>query len=272
MSAGAEDGGGPSQPGQYHLVHGDAANMDIVRTREVDLVLTGPPYFSAQTEEKLRGVRVTLELLAGVREELVSFAESLRPVFVEIARVLAPKGVLVMQTKDIRLGYARLRLAEIHRELAEAQGLTLITEVFWNKVSMRRRSSAFRKKPEVGAFRADDMERFLIFSRGDIPRRPDCGLELDDNEIDACLQPVWTFPPLGKNRTHPHQTPPRLARRFIALYSAPGDLVVDPFAGHATMLRQAVSMGRRAIGYEIDANYASYGEAALRRQTGRSQA
>jgi DNA modification methylase len=242
--------------------------MDIIRTREVDLVLTGPPYFSAQTEEKLRGLKVTPELLAEVREELASFAVSLLPVFTEIGRVLASTGVLVLQTKDIRLGYARLRLAEIHREMAEAQGLNLITEIFWHKVSTRTRSSAFRKNAEVGAFRADDMERFLVFSRCDIPRRKGCRPELDDDEIDACLRPVWTFPPLGNSRTHPHQTPPGLARRFVALYSAPGDLVVDPFAGHATMLRQALLMDRRTVGYEINSDYASYSTETLRRQTG----
>jgi site-specific DNA-methyltransferase (adenine-specific) len=46
-------------------------------------------------------------------------------------------------------------------------------------------------------------------------------------------------------------------RRFIALYSEPGDLVVDPFAGHGTTLRVALAMGRRAIGYEIDQRHAS---------------
>ena len=40
--------------GQYQLVFGDSSKMDILRTGEVDLVLTGPPYFSDTTEGLLR--------------------------------------------------------------------------------------------------------------------------------------------------------------------------------------------------------------------------
>jgi DNA modification methylase len=43
---------------------------------------------------------------------------------------------------------------------------------------------------------------------------------------------------------------------MIALYSKPGDLVVDPFAGGGTTLKVAVEMDRRAIGYEIVDQYA----------------
>ena len=40
--------------GQYHLIYGNAANMDILRSEEVDLVLAGPPYWPPEIEELLR--------------------------------------------------------------------------------------------------------------------------------------------------------------------------------------------------------------------------
>ena len=47
--------------------------------------------------------------------------------------------------------------------------------------------------------------------------------------------------------------PRALPRRFIQQYTNPGDLVLDPFAGVGTTGRMAVELGRRFIGFELDA-------------------
>jgi site-specific DNA-methyltransferase (adenine-specific) len=41
-------------------------------------------------------------------------------------------------------------------------------------------------------------------------------------------------------------------RQIVADYSAPGDLICDPFAGMATTLLAASAEGRRAVGAEMD--------------------
>jgi len=51
---------------------------------------------------------------------------------------------------------------------------------------------------------------------------------------------------------HPTPKPVALPGRFIDLHSAPGELVLDPFAGGGTTLRAAKDRGRRAIGVEVD--------------------
>lgn len=50
--------------------------------------------------------------------------------------------------------------------------------------------------------------------------------------------------------------PRALPDRFIRQYTNPGDLVLDPFAGVGTTVRVAAELGRRAIGFEIDADEA----------------
>jgi DNA modification methylase len=45
--------------------------------------------------------------------------------------------------------------------------------------------------------------------------------------------------------------PLRLAERVIAAFSAPGDVVLDPFAGFGTTAAVAARMGRRAIAVEL---------------------
>lgn len=48
-----------------------------------------------------------------------------------------------------------------------------------------------------------------------------------------------------------------LVERMIGEYSAPGELVLDPFAGFGTTLLVAERMGRRAVGVEFDAERAA---------------
>ncbi len=58
--------------------------------------------------------------------------------------------------------------------------------------------------------------------------------------------------------------PRALPERFIRQYTNPGALVLDPFCGVGTTLKMAVELGRRAIGYEIDADEAERARAWLR--------
>jgi tRNA G10 N-methylase Trm11 len=45
--------------------------------------------------------------------------------------------------------------------------------------------------------------------------------------------------------------PERLAERVVGAFSAPGDVVLDPFAGFGTTAAVAIRMGRRAIALEL---------------------
>ena len=63
---------------------------------------------------------------------------------------------------------------------------------------------------------------------------------------------------------HPTPKPWQLAAEFVRLHSAPGDLVLDPFAGHGWVGEACVRMGRRFIGFEIDGGFVD----AARRKIG----
>lgn len=56
---------------------------------------------------------------------------------------------------------------------------------------------------------------------------------------------------------------PELARRIIAEYSRPADLVVDSMAGIGTTLVEAADLGRRAIGVELEECWAALARANL---------
>ena len=54
---------------------------------------------------------------------------------------------------------------------------------------------------------------------------------------------------------HPATMPQLLARDMIRSWSDKGHLVVDPFAGSGTTLREAKKLGRRYLGFEVDKTF-----------------
>lgn len=54
-------------------------------------------------------------------------------------------------------------------------------------------------------------------------------------------------------------------RRLVRLYSNPGEMVLDPFAGIGSTPYVAVEQGRQAVGFELKGSYHSIAERNLRR-------
>ena len=61
---------------------------------------------------------------------------------------------------------------------------------------------------------------------------------------------------LSESNRHPGKMLPALARHAISAYSEPGDLVVDPMSGIGTTLVEAIHLGRRAAGIELEERWA----------------
>lgn len=69
---------------------------------------------------------------------------------------------------------------------------------------------------------------------------------------------VWTHQiSRGKNRVHTTQKPDPLCDELVGLFSNPGELILDPFAGSGAILAAAARAGRRPYGIEIDPGYAA---------------
>ncbi len=62
---------------------------------------------------------------------------------------------------------------------------------------------------------------------------------------------------------HPAPFPVELPRRLIALYTQPGDVVLDPFMGSGSTAIAAKLIGRQYVGYEISDEYCALAQKRL---------
>lgn len=80
---------------------------------------------------------------------------------------------------------------------------------------------------------------------------------------DAAVAPtdVWDIDPPGADEDtgHPEQRPEALIDRIVRAWTAPGDLIVDPFAGVFTTTAVAARLGRPTVAIERDPAWVEVG-------------
>jgi DNA modification methylase len=247
------------------VINGRAEQMGELGDARVDLVITSPPFFDSATEAILRQPRSHQKDFATVEKRILSYADTMFGAFGEIARVISKKGTFILHTKDIRFGDALVPLAAHHEDLARASGLRTVTRIYWRPSDRPARSGrSFNRLPLVGAFRATEVETFAVFRVAEAPVRRTALIEGMNGE-PWLTEPLWVTSSEISWPRHRHASPPEVMRRLIALFTVPGDVVLDPFCGGGGLLEIAVEMGRSAIGFEADPHYAQMARSRLRR-------
>lgn len=82
-------------------------------------------------------------------------------------------------------------------------------------------------------------------------------------DAELCIPNYVTFNSKAGNRLHPTEKPVALLSYLIELFSNPGDLVLDPFAGSASLGEAAISTGRKSILVERDQEFFEKGQIRL---------
>lgn len=77
----------------------------------------------------------------------------------------------------------------------------------------------------------------------------------DREEISDLWHDIHRLKHNSRRVDHPCQLPPRLMRRLFALFTKPGEIILDCFNGAGTSTLVAQQMGRRFIGIEISPQY-----------------
>ena len=135
----------------------------------------------------------------------------------------------------------------------QANGWILRNDLIWSKgnVSARRERDRLRLSHE----------HFFHFVRRTPGARPTYYYDIREAEKGA--RDVITHSPQGREGVHTASFPPEVIRPRILTSCPPAGLVLDPFCGTGTTVLEALRTGRRAIGFELSAEYAALAGSAV---------
>ncbi len=254
--------------GKIGLITGDAlAVLRTLPTKSFNVAVTSPPYYWA------RDYGVDGQI--GHEDSVEEFVSSLADVFDEVHRVLDDEGVFFLNIGDTYYSgngqphgsdprsssrnFMRKKLRAVDRSgwsipkksligvpwkvafEMQSRGWTLRSSIIWNRmnsfVEPTARDRPHRQHENLFMF---SKSRFYSFDRKSL-------VEED----------VWNIP-IERDRKIDHNAkfPAELVKRCVVAASPERGSVLDPFVGSGTTLRTANSLGRDAVGIELNPKYA----------------
>lgn len=253
--------------------------MGAVKTGSVDLVVTSPPYpMIAMWDDMFSRQSPLIEatLIKGNGSKTFELMHAiLDPIWAQVYRVLKYGGFACINIGDAtRTINGNFGLYPNHMRILKKAldlGFSALPCILWRKQTNAPNKFLGSGMLPAGAYVTLEHEYILILRKG--PKR-----EFKQNkakklrresaifweERNCWYSDVWldvkgTSQALGDKdaRLRSAAYPFELAYRLINMYSAKGDVVLDPFLGTGTTAAAAMASGRNSIGYEIDPALAS---------------
>ena len=260
----------PSEREPVVVIEGDAADA-LARLPEdsVQLAVTSPPY--ADQRRSTYG---------GIHPD--DYVEWFMPRAEAIRRVLRPDGTFVLNIKEKAVrGERHTYVLELILAMREAGWLW--TEEFvwhkknsypgkwpnrfrdsWERLLQFNLSRRFRMHQEavmvpVGDWAGSRLRNLSATDRVRDESRAESGF---GKNVSHWLGRELAYPTNVlhmatecSNRGHSAAFPEALPAWFVRLFTQPGDVVLDPFAGSGSTLAAARDLGRRAVGVDVSAAY-----------------
>jgi site-specific DNA-methyltransferase (adenine-specific) len=254
---------------RHELYLGDARSMPELNraTRQVQLVVTSPPYWTLKEYDGNAG-----DAQLGSVHDYRQFQLELAKVWERCFDLLVPGGRLCIVVGDVclpRKADGRHRVIPLHADIAlhcGQIGFDYLTPILWHKIAnavteVEGNGSAFLGKPyEPNAIIKNDVEYVLLFRKPGGYRNPtqeQRRLSLIDKKDHASwFRSIWTdISGASSKKGHPAPFPVKLAFRLVRMFSFVGDTVLDPFVGSGSTTQAAIEAYRSSIGYEIEPAY-----------------
>jgi DNA modification methylase len=259
-----------------HRVHvGDARDLPLADD-SVALVVTSPPYPMIEMWDDVFAsldpdIGDALEANDGDRAHDMMLSV-LDDAWAEVARVLEPGGIAVVNVGDATRTLDRFRVYDNHARITaafEALGFDPLPGVLWRKPANSAAKFMGSGMVPPNAYVTLEREHLLVFRNGE-RREFDPGAQRRYEaayfweERNRWFSDVWddvngerqtlSDPDL---RERSGAFPLELPYRLVNMYSVYGDTVLDPFWGTGTTSLAAAVAGRNSVGVEHDPALAS---------------
>lgn len=249
------------------LLAGDSSEtLQSVPDAAVKLVITSPPYNLGKAYE--------------TATSLGTYLAELRPILLELVRVLSPSGSLCWQVGNYVEDGEVFPLDMHYYPVFKSLGLKLRNRIVWHfdhglhaskRLSGRYEVLLWFTKSDDYTFNLDSIRvpskypgktnfkpgpNYGKPSGNPLGKNPSDIWKLIQHEWEVGL---WNIPNVKANHPektlHPCQFPIELVERCVLALTNEGDWVLDPFSGVGSALLAALRQGRRAVGCEQDSAY-----------------
>lgn len=189
------------------------------------------------------------------------YADFLHSAFAECYRVLVPGGRLAIVV-GLGAGVPCDDKPQIAKDAALEAGFELRDKFVWDKGSSEASSAWGSWRSPSNPRQIYQHEEILVFYKDEPGRSDRSGKTLPKHEFMEFIKSVWRVKP-ESGSSHPAAFPPEIPRRLMKLYSFPGDVVLDPFAGSGTTCLVARDLDRRFIGVDRSPAYVAMAQAQI---------
>lgn len=259
----------PAVEGHAHalctLHHGQAEDvLPQLASKSADLIMTSPPYNIGKEYERFCS--------------LTAYLEKMSAIIGECHRVLSEHGSMCWQLGNHVHAGEVIPLDAYFMPMLRALGMKVRNRVVWtfgHGLHCSRRLSG-RYETVVWATKSDhyrfDLDAIRVPQKYPGKRHfkgPNKG-QLSGNPLGKNPGDVWDIPNVKHNHpektAHPCQFPEALVERFVRALTAPGDVILDPFAGAGTVGVVCNRNGRRSILIEKERAYVKIAQQRLEEQ------
>ena len=262
---------------KHQVFFKNSKNMDSIPPSSVHLVVTSPPYPMIEMWDDMFR-RNSKEIAKALKHEkgMQAFElmhRELDPVWQEIHRILIDGGIACINIGDaVRTIDEEFSLYPNHARILSAMlkaGFCALPLILWRKPTNAPNKFMGSGMLPAGAYVTLEHEYILILRKGSkrefsTPQKKQARREgaFFWEERNHWFSDVWfgligTTQKMKNNATRLRSAafPFELSYRLINMYSAKGDMVVDPFLGSGTTMSAAMATGRNSIGFEIETGF-----------------
>lgn len=241
-----------------------SSSMSEIKDETINLIITSPPYWELKDYGKED--QIGLGSLSYQK-----YIDDLNKVWSECVRVLAPDGkicinimpfLLTGKSARFKRRETRLVLPDISNFMESTNVMYQFALYIWDKRKIARFSSFGSYPYPTNIFSTYPYEWITVFAKKGKREKVEKSIKekskLTPKEWQEwAINSIWEMQPAkAKSEGHPAPFPEELPRRLIKLHSFSGDTVLDPFIGTGTTAKVALELKRKAVGYELNEDYA----------------
>ena len=262
----------------HRIITGNSRHLSSIKDKSIDLVVTSPPYPMIEMWDSLfcaEDPSITDDLSnADGFSAFSKMHHVLNEVWTECDRVLKDNGFICINIGDAtRTLNGNFQMYPNHANIISFfhnLGYSTLPDIHWRKPSNAPNKFMGSGMYPAGAYVTYEHEYILVFRKGG--KRVFSGESRKKRQKSAYFweeRNVWfsdlweikgttqLISSTGEHRERNASFPLDIPYRLVNMYSAEGDLVLDPFAGLGTTNLACMISQRNSIGVEINPQIAT---------------